>query len=665
MSASSKFARYCGPLAPTIFFILESLVVFSLFRIAFIAWLWTRVEAVDGLWPVLGYGLRFDILISCFIIALPVVLSLLLPDLPRIQRGYRCLEAAWFSLWLGIFVYMETATPSYINQYDSRPGRIFYEYLNHPKEVFSTLWADYKLQLVIGLLLFTLAFLFSLKTQLRISDHLHPWRWHWRLLMVPLCGALIFLGARSSLDHRPANISTAAFSNDQLVNRLGVNSTYSLFYALTNISNEGHAEQLYQKMDSTTILAQIRQQVGIAPQTFSSKSVPTLHHQVPTKQRQRPLNIVIILEESLGAEFVASLNGKDWTPQLDKLSEQGLWLSRLYATGTRSVRGIEAVISGFPPSPGRSVVKLGLAQQHFFTLAQLLKKRGYTSSFIYGGESNFDNMRGFFLGNGFDRVIDQKDYSNPQFIGTWGVSDEDLFARADQEFRAAGDQPFLSLVFTSSNHEPYDIPQGIVKKGTGQNARFEEAVRYADYALGKFFEQARQSPYWDNTLFLVVADHDKRVFGNKLVPIEKFHIPGLFIGPGVAAKQIDKIASQIDLPVTLLSLAGIEADHPMIGRDLTQLTAKDPGLAIMQFGLNHATMVGDQVIIHQPHLLPRQFRYANGKLLPETLDPVFAEDATALALWPSAAYFQQQYRLPKPKTELAHKNSSKHVRQHG
>lgn len=647
MSLVRRFLIAWGPLAPVAGFLLYALLLLSCSRLLLVAWQWSRVSAVDGLWPVLGFGLRFDIMICSWIIALPVLVDLLLPAWPLWQRLWRPLEAGWFALCAGLLIFTEVATPSFINQYDTRPNRIFFEYLNYPKEIFSTLWADYKLQLFVCAILLIAALCLVWKLSRSLYEESAPWRWWVRLLVLPVVGILIFLGARSSLDHRPANISKAAFSTDQLVNRLGVSSTYSLIYDISNIPNEGRADLIYEKIPEEVLFAEIHREIGLPDRAFTSSEVPTLHRQQNVNKRRRPLNIVIVLEESVGADFVGLLGGAGWTPELDKLSSEGLWLTRLYATGARSVRGIEAVVTGFPPSPGRSIVKLGLAQQNFFTLAQLLKEQGYTTTFIYGGESHFDNMRGFFLDNGFDRVIDQEEYSHPKFVGTWGVSDGDLFDRADEEFRAAGDQLFFSLIFTSSNHDPFDIPPDVVKTTSGDRARLEGAVRYADYALGRFFEKARQALYWEKTLFLVVADHAKNVNGQALVPIEKFRIPGLFIGPGVPVGHFDKIASQIDLPVTLLSLAGIAVEHPMIGRDLLQMSEDDPGRAVMEFNLNHATMVGDQVVIHQPHLAPRQFSYRNGKLQPADEESALIRRSSALALWPSHAYFNQQYRLPK------------------
>ena len=145
-------------------------------------------------------------------------------------------------------------------------------------------------------------------------------------------------------------------------------------------------------------------------------------------------------------------SSSDLTPELDRLAEEGIFFERLYATGMRSVRGIEAILTCITPRPQFSVVKTSDTQQDFFTLASLLESHGYENSFIYGGESHFDHMREFFLANGFQKVIDENDYEDPVFRGPWGVSDEDLFRKAHAEFEDAGDKPFFSLVFTSSTH---------------------------------------------------------------------------------------------------------------------------------------------------------------------------------------------------------------------
>lgn len=292
-------------------------------------------------------------------------------------------------------------------------------------------------------------------------------------------------------------------------------SAWSVSFAIYNLKHETESNQSYGSITDEEMLKEVKSAPWLLGYQFTSDHYPTLHHQTPTIQRDQPLNLVIVLEESLGATFEESLGGRPVTPRLEALKNDGWWFEDLYATGTRSVRGIEAVISGFLPSASRSVVKLSLSQTHFFTLAGLLERKGYDTGFIYGGEAHFDNMRSFFSGNGFQHIADEADYLSPVFTGSWGVSDEDLF---------------------------------------------NNAVKYADHALGEFIATARQRDYWKNTVVLIVADHDARVWGDELVP-------------------------------TLLSLMGIESDHPMIGRDLTQ-HPDDPGRAIMQFNDNYAWMTG-------------------------------------------------------------------------
>ncbi len=242
---------------------------------------------------------------------------------------------------------------------------------------------------------------------------------------------------------------------------------------------------------------------GLKDTSFTHREIPTLHTLEVSGDRQTKPNLVIVLEESLGAQFVGRLGGLPLTPELDKLAEDGIWLTNLYATGIRSARGVEAVVTGFPPSPSSAVLKLALAQQGFFTLAAALKLQGYQTHFIYGGESHFDNMRSFLLNNGFDSVIDQRDYQDPVFEGSWGVSDEDLFNRADEIFTDETG-PLFALVFSSSFHSPFEFPDGRIDLHEEPQATQLNAVRYADYAIGHFFRLARSRDYFANTFFMVL-----------------------------------------------------------------------------------------------------------------------------------------------------------------
>jgi len=587
-------------------------------RLLLAAWQWPRVGSLDHLLTLMVYGLRFDIIVISLLWFLPAILLWLLPKQPTLAAIDIAFSRLWLTFSTLLILFLELATPAFIDQYDTRPNRLFFEYLDNPVEVLQTSLLEYPWHFVAALVVMALFAGYLLRRNREWFSGLQPWPLWIRLLGLPLLVALLFIGGRSSFDHRPANASTAAFTNDQLVNKLALNSIYTVLYAAYDLRNEDRADGRYGRMPVEQMVSIVRRESLIPPEQFVADPTSTWHRQIPVQAR-KGRNLVIILQESLGAGFSRKLGGIGVTPEWDRLMEQGLWFSRLYATGTRSARGIEAVIAGFP---------------------------GYSTGFIYGGESHFDNMAGFFLANGFDRVIDQNDYPDPVFRGTWGVSDEDLFARLDRELQAPGDRPKFILAFTSSNHSPFEFPDGRIELVDPEKNTVNNAVRYADYALGTFFETARQRDYFNNSYFLIVSDHDTRVFGASLVPINKFHIPAVILGPDVPQREYDRPASQIDLAPTLLSLLGIESEHPMIGQDLLSIPDDYPGRALMQYGNNHAYLQGDQLVIRQPDKAPLQFSFRDGQLQPVPLDPALAGIEQAHLLWPSYAYREGKYLYP-------------------
>jgi len=643
-----RLLRYLGPYAPIASFFILGLIALSLSRIALVLWQWERVSMVDGIGFVLIQGVRADIIILSIMVLFPTLLAPLLSLSALTKKYWDPVLAVWLSALAIFLVFMELSTPSFINEYDTRPDRIFVEYLKYPAEIFSTLLKAYTLQLVIV----TIVMFFSVRL---IWRHFSSFaaapsgikRSH-ALILLPLLIILLIIGGRSSLQHRPANPSLFAFSTDNMVNKLPLSSTYSVLFAIYNLKHEQSSSEVYGEMPPTEIVERVRNTMAVEAEAFVDSDMPTLHRQVATMKRDRPLNLVIVLEESLGAGFVESLGGLPVTPNLVRLSREGIWFKRMYATGTRSVRGIESVVTGFPPTPARSIVKLEGSQRNFFTIADLLGQRGYHTEFIYGGESHFDNMRGFFLGNGFQSIIDERDYPNPKFVSSWGASDEDLFDKALERYDQLHDNgaPFFSLIFTSSNHSPFEVPENTIELYDEGERTVNNAVKYADYALGRFFDALKEKKYYQDTVFLIVADHDTRAHGATLIPINKFHIPALIIAPGIEPFEYEEITSQLDIPPTLLSLMGIDSIHPMIGHDLT-LDSPKKGRALMQFQSTYAYMKGDRVALFQPEKLPLQFNYSfDDHSLTEMAeqDDELIADALANTLLPPQLYREKLYR---------------------
>jgi len=608
-------------------------LLLSLSRLVLVAWYWDRVSPTGGVGFILLQGIRFDLVLMGMLIG-PAMLAA--PWLSGRQTGTQVLR--FYLAAVTVFVvWLELGTTPYIDQYDTRPDYIYVEYLKYPREVFSMLFTAYgPLMLLVVFLTLISALLSWRLTRVARQESMHN-RIVAVSLLMPVIMVLVFAMIRSTMDHHPVNPSTVAFSTDSMVNQLPLNSPYTLIYAIYEQNRDSRGGANYGRMDEAEALRIVVESAGLQGRVELNSTSPTMHLQTATRRLDKPLNLVIVLEESLGAEFVGSLGGEDLTPNLDALASEGIWFERLYATGTRSVRGLEAIISGFPPTSKRSVVKLTETQKDFFTIASVLKKQEYQTSFIYGGSAHFDNMRRFFVNNGFQTVIDQKDFESPQFVSTWGVSDEDLFLKAHEFLENRGEQPFFSLVFTSSNHKPFEIPEGKVASLSGPESARYMAVSYADYALGMFLEMARESSYWANTVFLVVSDHNSRVKGASLIPIERFHIPGVILGESIEPRRVPGISSQIDLLPTLLSLMGIDSRHPAIGRDLTLAEFyQGSGRAQMQYHEKQGWLVDGKVAILQPKLPIQTYLYEPGGVLApvRTPDRTLEMEALAHAIWP-------------------------------
>ena len=628
------------------------LIILSVSRLLLFIWQFDRVTEAANIGYLMVMGLRADV-VQMGYLTLPLLLFAPL-FLNRWGLGlWQKLQSIWLIIAITYIAFMEISTPAFVMQYDLRPNRLFIEYLEYPKEVFSMLWAGFKPWLFLSGVV-VIGCLYGLtKIAKRLNkpapvDNNHIVS---SLIVWPLLVILVFAGVRSTLAHRPANPAFFAVTSDALVNSLVISSAYSVEYAIYNMRHEASAASVYGSVPIDQILNTVKKQPHLVGKTFPSEKHPTVHFNPASRNYDKPKNIVVILEESLGATFVKDLGGIGVTPNLEQLRQEGWWFKQLYATGTRSVRGIEAVISSFLPTPARSTVKLSLSQRNFYTAADLLSRKGYFTEFIYGGETHFDNMGTFFIGNGFQSTLGQSDITNPQFVGSWGASDGDLFNTAHQRFEELEKtkQPFFSLVFTSSNHEPFEFPDNEIELYSKPKNTVENAVKYADFALGEFIKKAKRSEYWEDTIFLIVADHDTRVYGNELVPINKFHIPGLILGGSIEPKEIDSIASQIDLLPTVISLAGVSAQTPAIGQDLSAEDVPPANRAMMQFGNNYAWMTREGVaILTRGDDMTGLYDVKKSRFVADDkTNSQLREEALAHALLPSWLYQNQAYYVPE------------------
>ena len=468
--------------------------------------------------------------------------------------------------------------------------------------------------------------------------------WRRLILLLPVILVLV-LGIRSSFGHRPANPSDSIFSDNRLLNELSKNSIYSVAYAGYSEIKHGGSAKHYGVMDKSEAFERVAKRLHLP--VSETDASPFRRLEKTHFKSIKPKNLVIFLQESLGAQFVAALDGRQGiTPNINALSKESIFFTRLYSNGTRSVRGISGVVAGFLSTPGKGVVKRNLAQKNFFTVAQLLKPLGYKASFFYGGESRFDNMKSWFSGNGFDEIYDEATFSKDDFHGTWGVDDATVVEKANGYYKQLFDknENFVSVIFSTTNHTPFDFPPGKIELVDGVAEKsVENAIKYADYAIGHFIELAKKSGYYQDTVILVIADHNIRVYGDDVIPVDMFHVPGMILGGGIQPAMISELVSQPDTLATALDLTGINLEYPILGKSV--FSDNKAEITLLQYhdiyGLRHK----NKIAILQPGKPAETYNISNDDHLSVAEHNVELEkDVLAFIIALDLLYNEQLYR---------------------
>lgn len=606
------------------------IAVFFVGRMALFIWQFERFSQVnESYWLSFVYGLKMDTILA---LALLFPILFLLTLTPKFtSKLVDKLVGYYYLVVLMLGVYVESATFPFFAQYDVRPNYLFVEYLEHVQEVSAMLIADYKLALLLTFIaMFIVAKIYLKNAKGRFLPSFEISYVKRAALLVPLL--LIFvIGIRSSFGHRPANISDALYSSNRVLNEITKNSLYSVFYAIYSTKHESDVKK-YGSMPINNAIDRVKIKLNIQDSRSEYIFNRAVETNFPQKQSK---NLVIFIQESVGAQFVESVGGEAGiTPYFNKLSNEGILFTDAYSNGTRSIRGLAGLVAGNFSVPGKGVLKRNKSQQDFFTMASLLKSHDYETIFLYGGESRFDNMKSWFSGNGFDRIIEQSDFVNPEYVGSWGVSDEDLVIRSNQEFKQyyKNNQKFAAVMFSTSNHAPFDFPEDKIELVKGVEVKsVKNAIKYADHAIGRFIQLARQEEYYKDTIFVIAADHDVRVYGDDLVPVSRFHIPALILGKGVVPKKYEKIATQPDILATSLDLIGVNIlNYPIQGHSI--FSDKKQNIALMQFNDYYALRENNKVAVIRPGKEALTFIYRDEKLNPTEHDINLEQDALAFIL---------------------------------
>jgi len=621
------------------------ITLFFLGRLGLYALYFDRLSDITFTYSLLSflYGLKLDTMTASIILVIPALLLSITPQ--ALARFSGQLINGYVLFFLLVALYVENATFPFVAQYDVRPNYLFIEYLKYPKEVTSIILKEYPLQLSVALgILIVTAWAYLRFSPLRLAEAIQTPLWK-RLFLFPIIAALLFIGIRSSFGHRPANISDALYSTNRMANEIAKNSLYSIGNAYYSYTKEANIIEPYGKMNLNEAYTRVGEQLNIK----TGGKFPFSRLEPTHFPAQKPKNLVIFIQESMGSQYVGFSGGDATiTPNMEKLSLEGIAFTNLFSNGTRSIRGLAAMTSGWLPLAGEGVVKRNKSQSDFFTVASLLKPLGYKSSFIYGGEGRFDNMRGWYMGNGFDEVIEQKDYAHPTFISTWGVSDEDLVLKANEKFKdySAKGEKFVSIMFSSSNHSPFELPEGKIDFIPGKpKYGVENAVKYADFAIGRLFELAKKESYYKDTVFVIVADHNIRVYGDDLVPVNMFHIPALIISEGIKPQKFDALATQPDVLATALDLIGVDLTYPVLGHSIYSNAKRE--VSLMMFNDTFALREKNKVAVVQPNKEPLTFTYENDRLRNAPHDKELERDTLAFVTVLDDMYNKKLYQIKK------------------
>lgn len=549
-------------------------LVFDFQRLLFSIHNWSKIDGFGEWLKVFFYSFRLDIATGSYLSFIPI---LFISAYITFQKHFLFVVFKIVLLFELILVVMIHAGE--INAYGEwnhkLTSRVFV-HLSNPDEVFRT--ADYSMTFWF-LFYFIIEFIFGYKIAKWIFKKsrwiIKPFLYQLRLIVLlpclPVLLGLYFLFARGGWQQIPINIDAAYFSKNYTINDVSVNSTYFFgkSYLLYNRSNIG---------DFLT--------------HYSNEEIEnTLHDFLHYKKKHDNFilndtspNLVFIVLEGWSAKVSNLLTGESgFTPEFDSLSKEGVLFTNFYSTGSTSEIGNASIFSGFPALPEISISMQPSKHRQLKTINQSLFNKKYSSGYLFSGDLNYGNIGSFFIDHNFDWVEDERDFPSGLKRGKLNYFDEDLYTiflgKINQQ-----KTPFLIVAFTGSTHSPYDFPANDNPIWKGLEEKYINSIIYADQCLGDFMKQAKKQSWYDNTLFVIVADHGHASpYCTNPNDSDFYHIPLLLYGDALKnefkGQIIDKYGSQADIPQTLLYQLGIDTkeDYPW-SKDL--LNPSPPSFAL-------------------------------------------------------------------------------------
>ncbi len=578
-------------------------------------------------------GLFYDFVAAIYYVAPFAAYVALMPDKIFNNKFHKYI--LWLFLFLNINLLVFNAFSEWVfwNEFGKRFNFIAVDYLVYTHEVIYNILESYPIPLLLTavFIISSVILYFIYKKRAVLGFAFNSTQGYLQRLKVASVFILLPFLFFNILNKQ----SLADISNNQYDNELSKDGLYSLFSAFRN--NTLDYDEFYKTENIKTVMSNLKSLTG-----FDDNSLKF----IKKDGNELKYNIILIMVESLSAEYMGVFgDNRGLTPNLDKLAEKSLFFNNFYATGTRTIRGMEAVTLSVPPTPGRSIVKRP-DNHNMFSSGFIFKEKGYENKFIYAGYGYFDNMNDFFSHNGFS-IVDRTNMTKEEitFSNVWGVCDEDLFNKAlkesDKSYKKG--KPFFNYIMTTSNHRPYTYPDGKIDipSHTGRSG----GVKYTDYSIEQFLKKAEHKPWFKNTIFVIVADHNGGSAGKTSLPAWRYKIPLLIYAPNIIAPNtISKVSSQIDLMPTLFSIMNWSYESEFYGKDI--LDKKFRERAFIGTYQKLGFLRNKRLVILEPDRSVHEYNIVNQGLRSikyKEITPLKKDESDAITYYQSASYLYKHH----------------------
>lgn len=542
--------------------------------------------------------------LTAYVVLRFLIFLFLLLQSSRFRNKWRT-GVLYFDLFLVIFLLFFNAISEWFfwDEFSVRYNFIAVDYLVYTNEVLGNIKESYPIPIIITVILVITTIIFLLvRKSIKRSVYAAS-----SLLSRTIIALVLLL--ITALNYFLVKEDWRNFSKNEYANELAGNGIFQFGNAFWH--NELDFFKFYKTLADEEAFAIVKKDLVNDRSKFTSDNIFNIERQITYPGAELRHNVVLISVESLSGDFMKALGGeKNITPYLDSLVSKSIFFKSLYASGTRTVRGLESLSLGLPPSSGQSIVKRP-DNANLFSLGSVFKSKGYITQYIYGGYSYFDNMKQFFSSNDYD-VIDRDalKQEDVHYQNIWGVADEDLFTLAGRTLddNYAKGKPFFSQIMTVSNHRPFTYPEGRIDISPNEHIR-EGAVKYTDYAINKFLQESAAKPWFSNTIFVIVSDHCAGSAGSVELPVTGYHIPMLMYAPSIikTPQIVERLMAQIDIPPTILGMLNFSYASKFLGQDIFNLPmGKEKAFISTYQGLGF--IEDGQLVIQSPVKKVKQFK---------------------------------------------------------